>query len=309
MAQITLTPIIEGTLAKASEVMGNFQAIADEMNGNLDGSNLKDNIITSAKIVDGAVTDTKLASGSVDTTNLKNNAVTEAKLATGSVSSSKIVDGAVSESKIAGLSVTEDKIAGGAVTTHKIAQRAITNSRLDNLSVGTSKISDGAVTAPKLGTNAVTESKLATDSVSTIKIQNGAVTNGKLASGIDAGKLTIGTLPPARIGNGAITPARTNFMGNITRVFTGRVTSGATGTLPPGWTVARNPASSVGAYTITHNLGTLAYTVLLSINDVPLSPGVPVYSRGANQLSVYVRRPGSYDEYVNQGFDFILAML
>lgn len=213
MAQITLTPIIEGTLAKASEVMGNFQAIADEVNGNLDGSNLKDNIITSAKIVDGAVTDTKLASGSVDTTNLKNNAVTEAKLATGSVSSSKIVDGAVSGSKIAGSTITADNLANGAVTTPKLDDRAVTSSKLDNSSVGTTKLSDGAVTAPKLGTNAVTESKVATDAVSTDKIQNGAVTrdkiqdgavtNSKVATGLSASKLTTGTLPIARLPTGA----------------------------------------------------------------------------------------------------------
>jgi hypothetical protein len=51
----------------------------------------------------------------------------------------------------------------------------------------------------------ITEAKLAANSVSTAKILDANVTNAKLASGIDASKLTTGTLPIDRIADAAVT--------------------------------------------------------------------------------------------------------
>jgi DNA-binding transcriptional regulator YdaS (Cro superfamily) len=49
---------------------------------------------------------------------------------------------------------------------------------------------------------------LSNDEVTTSKILDGAVTNAKLATGIDASKLTTGTLPIARIADGAVSAAK-----------------------------------------------------------------------------------------------------
>jgi hypothetical protein len=46
------------------------------------------------------------------------------------------------------------------------------------------------------------------NSVTTVKILDGAVTNAKLATGLDASKLTTGTLPIARIADSAVTGSK-----------------------------------------------------------------------------------------------------
>lgn len=46
--------------------------------------------------------------------------------------------------------------------------------------------------------------------------------------------------------------------------FSGKSTSGGSGTLPAGWTISH---PSTGIYTITHNLGTTNYIVLVTAID------------------------------------------
>jgi hypothetical protein len=52
------------------------------------------------------------------------------------------------------------------------------------------------------------------NSVTTVKILDGAVTNAKLATGLDASKLTTGTLPIARIADGAVTNDKLSLTAN-----------------------------------------------------------------------------------------------
>ena len=49
---------------------------------------------------------------------------------------------------------------------------------------------------------------IASDAVTTVKILDANVTNAKIASGVDASKLTTGTLPIARIADAAVTAAK-----------------------------------------------------------------------------------------------------
>ena len=76
----------------------------------------------------------------------------------------------------------------GSITDGTWNATPITTDYIDNSAITTDKINDGAVTAAK--------------------IYNGAVTNDKIASGIDASKLTTGTLPVDRIADGSITNAK-----------------------------------------------------------------------------------------------------
>jgi hypothetical protein len=82
-----------------------------------------------------------LEDGSVSSLKLANSAVTESKIDNNAVSSLKLANSAVTESKIANNAVTEYKIANGAVTNAKLA---------GTISIDSQKITDGAITASKL---------------------------------------------------------------------------------------------------------------------------------------------------------------
>jgi hypothetical protein len=63
---------------------------------------------------------------------------------------------------------------------------------------------------PTASVSAIVAADIAADSITTVKILDANVTNAKIASGVDASKLTTGTLPADRIGSSAITTARIN---------------------------------------------------------------------------------------------------
>jgi hypothetical protein len=87
----------------------------------------------------------------------------------------------------------------GTVSSAKIANNAITGEKIANNAVTNAKLANNAVTGEKIADNAVTNAKLANNAVTGEKIADNAVTNAKLASGIDATKITTGTLLEARI--------------------------------------------------------------------------------------------------------------
>jgi len=155
---------------------------------------VKDNTVTSAKIVDGSVNTVKLADASVST----------GKIVDLSVSSAKIADGAILEIKLANGAVTTVKLADGAVSTSKIIDLAVTGAKVALDAITTSKILDLAVTAAKIASNAVVESKLADYAVTAIKIATGAVTNAKLADD---------SISTPKIQDNAVTPLKTTMFG------------------------------------------------------------------------------------------------
>jgi hypothetical protein len=64
--------------------------------------------------------------------------------------------------------------------------------------------------APTATVSTIVAADIAADSITTVKILDANVTNAKIASGVDAAKLTTGTLPADRIASGAITTAKIN---------------------------------------------------------------------------------------------------
>lgn len=188
---------VPNTPARASEVNANFDAITDEVNGNIDADNLADNAVTAAKIEDGAVTTAKLNDG----------AVSEAKLASGAVTSAKIGDGAVVAAKLGDLAVQTSKLNNSAVTEAKIGPSAVTES----------KIASAAVTELKLGSGAVTATKLASGAVTTTKIADSAVTLAKTSGlfGSNAPAIYFGSIPTS----GAATSLPTGW--SFSRTSTG----------------------------------------------------------------------------------------
>jgi len=79
-----------------------------------------------------------------------------------------------------------------------------------NVTAGYVWASGETVTPTKLNSAAAPTVVVADNEVTTAKILDGNVTNAKLASGIDASKLTTGTLPIARIADAAVTGAKLN---------------------------------------------------------------------------------------------------
>jgi len=163
-------------------------------NGIVDNSeSVVDNSITSAKIQDGAITETKiqnnaistikLQDNSVSTAKIQNNAITTAKLSDYSVNETKLADNSVSTIKIKNGAITADKLADNSVNSAKIANGAITNEDISstaNISLtklspypfGTNDIQDGAISTSKIQDNAITGTK----------IQNGVITENHLSS-------------------------------------------------------------------------------------------------------------------------------
>lgn len=103
-----------------------------------------------------------------------------------------ILDGAVTELKLADDAVTEAKIAANAVGTVALQDGAVLAENLADAAVAVGKIADNAVTGPAIASDAVTAGKIAANAVTAGKIQAGAVTAAAVAAGaITTDKLTV----------------------------------------------------------------------------------------------------------------------
>jgi hypothetical protein len=140
-------------------------------------------------------------------------------------------------------------------------------------------VSGETVTPAKLNSTAAPTVVVADNEVTTAKILDANVTNAKLASGIDASKLTTGTLPIDRIADDAVTDAKlslsanageikkainadnsppiyacrawVNFNGTRNATDTGASTNGANVFIRASGNVASVLKNGVGDYTIT----------------------------------------------------------
>lgn len=121
----------------------------------------------------------------VGTSNIVNGAVTNSKLATDSVSTIKIVDLAVTTNKIDNLAVTAGKIATDAVTTAKILDLNVTTAKINNLAITDTKLATDSVITSKILDDNVTDAKLATMTASSIKYGNSLGAPGNLALALD----------------------------------------------------------------------------------------------------------------------------
>ncbi len=104
---------------------GDIEVTNFELSGDI---TLPDGSINGSKLVDGSVTDDKLATG-----------IDGSKLTDATVSGSALVDSAISTDKIADEAVTNSKLASG-----------IDGSKLNDSSVSGSKLADGSITSEKL---------------------------------------------------------------------------------------------------------------------------------------------------------------
>jgi len=87
----------------------------------LDGKNL----------IDGSVTEAKLAANAVTNTKIKNGSVTATKIATNTITSTQLANAAVNNGAIQSFAVTEEKIAAGAVAAAKIKDKAVSYNKVN----------------------------------------------------------------------------------------------------------------------------------------------------------------------------------
>lgn len=196
----------------ARDALGRIGVKVDDLTIGFTGSGdieVKDDGITTSKILSGAVTTAKIDDAAVTTTqiatqgvwavNINTDAVTNAKMADNSVDSDNIQPDAVTTAKILDLNVTRDKLATDSVSEDKISVGA----------VGTDEIKDLNVTSGKLAGFSVLEGKLASDAVTTDKILNANVTHLKLAdNSVFANNILDGQVGSDEIASFAITTGK-----------------------------------------------------------------------------------------------------
>ncbi len=272
--------------------------VSDAKISGLNGSKLTANSVTSTQIGPNAIGSSELADASVDTAAVINGAITDAKLASG-INGNKLISGSVDTLQLADDSVTTSKILNGAVGNEKISgldgskifANTISNTQLASNSVQTVNIVDAAVTNDKLAAgidggklveNSVGNTELSSDSVDTINIIDAAVTNDKLATGIDGAKLTDGTVADSALGavsdrgldqaTGKI--GITNFVipgtqGGISWDEQGLITA-ASGSVPPS-DLPVATTSSIGAVSVpvAGGLGVTAGGAISIANSIP----------------------------------------
>lgn len=71
---------VDGEVAEASEVNGNFTAVKQFAEGLSDGTNIDTGAITAAKLASNSVVEAKIASGAVTTSKIADESITQAKL-------------------------------------------------------------------------------------------------------------------------------------------------------------------------------------------------------------------------------------
>lgn len=142
------------------------------------------NAISTAKIMDAAVTNLKILNESITTNKIAPGAITTPLIAANAISTAKIMDEAITNLKILNESITSDKIASGAVTSGNIAANAIVSNHIAAGVIATNHLAAGAVTADKIAASAVTTDKIAANSVVATHIAAGAIATNHLAAGV-----------------------------------------------------------------------------------------------------------------------------
>jgi hypothetical protein len=185
---------------------------------------LPSSLIGNASIADDKIiglSATKLT-GTLGTNQYGDGTVTNAKLASG-IDIGKITTGILPSSLIGNASITDDKINGlsatkltGALGTDQYGDGTITNAKLaSGIDIG--KITTGILPSSLIGNASLTDDKIIglsatklSGTLGTDQYGDGTVTNAKLASGIEANKITTGTLPLERLGGIILTPGPTS---------------------------------------------------------------------------------------------------
>lgn len=164
------------------------------------------NAITATKIADNAVTNAKIIADAVTSVKIATDAVTAAKIAAGEVGSSELAAGSVIAGKIAALTIVAADIAASTITGAKIAATTITASNIVSATITTTQIASDTIVAGNIAAGAITSSELAANSVIAGKIAALTIVAGDIAaSTITGAKIAANTITAGNIAANTIT--------------------------------------------------------------------------------------------------------
>ncbi|BCK73998.1 hypothetical protein Srufu_079510 (plasmid) [Streptomyces libani subsp. rufus] len=191
-------------------------------------SDILDGIVTEAKLAADAVTAAKIAAGAVGTTEITDDAVT----------TQKIVAGAILAGQIAAGAVLTDKLAAEAVTAAKVAALAITTDKLDANAVTTAKLAAGSVDATAIKADAITGKTITGGTITGTDITGATVTGGVLQTNTTGSRVVVTPTPPAGMVN---RPTMLLYSGVTGELFPAGLNAGPTVGVPA------QPTTALGA--------------------------------------------------------------
>ncbi|RLI87759.1 MAG: hypothetical protein DRP01_01120 [Archaeoglobales archaeon] len=228
----------------ASSELGKLQGTIDDIQDGssykktsasyVDGSN-RPLVKETDQLLDGVITETKIADDSISTPKLKANSVTAEKIAANSITTEKLVAGAVTSEKIAASSITTEKINLDRLTSDPalVAGRLWWRSDLNQLrfydgsivcyipkfpigdiyitDLDGSKINDGSIEGSKIASGAIQTDHLSAEAVTTEKLAANVVTAEKISAGaIQTEHLSAGAVTTEKLSAGAVTTEKLN---------------------------------------------------------------------------------------------------
>lgn len=235
-----------------------------------------DILINTDKVMDGLVTELKLAS----------EAVTTAKIKVGNITAACIATSAITETKISSSAVSTPKLEAGAVTTAKLDALAVTAAKIDALAVTAVKIAANAVTADKINAGAVTAIKIDVATLSAISANCGTLTAGTI-NGVIAyfggGNIVCDS--------GGITIKGEYLKFKLSTTVRGKMYVGASHLIIQalsGWGVALN-GDDITVNADFVNMKSCDYMYLAERTSAPSSPsnGMVVYNPTTSNINIY----------------------
>ena len=142
----------------------------------------------------------------VDTDDVKNDAITTAKLVDDAITNAKIAVDAIQGDVIAAGAITENKLYTGAVTTDKLAANAVTAAKITANTITASQIASGTITATEILSGTLTSASGVFGAISANDISTGTL-NASIVSvtNLDATNINTGTLSASRLNIDGIT--------------------------------------------------------------------------------------------------------
>ena len=214
---------------KAEDTSGNFSPFSENSKGqviHIDTADLKDELITTAKVLASAITANKIAletitgsriaGGAIASTHITASAITTPKLAANSVIAVNINAGAVTSNKILAEAVIAGKLSANAVLASNITALSVTGAKITGLAIAAGHLNANSVLASHIIADAIDSTKIVANTITATEITTGqfvtasanianAIIGDAHITDLNADKLHAGTITATQIKTNTIT--------------------------------------------------------------------------------------------------------